>query len=97
MASACEHLDRVQVAKPETTEGCAECLRSGDRWVHLRVCRTCGEVGCCDSSPNHHASSHAAAAGHPIATSMQPGESWSWCFVDRVAFDIPDDQGASSS
>ena len=88
--SGCGHLDQIHVAKPETTDGCAECLRTGGRWVHLRVCRTCGEVGCCDSSPYRHAAKHADAEGHPIASSMQPGESWSWCFVDRVVFEVPD-------
>jgi hypothetical protein len=86
----CEHLGQVTVGKPESTEGCAECLRTGDRWLHLRVCRTCGEVGCCDSSPNRHASRHAAALGHPIVSSMEPGETWTWCYVDQVAFEIPD-------
>jgi uncharacterized UBP type Zn finger protein len=84
----CSHLDQVNVDPPSEFEGCEECLRTGDRWVHLRVCRTCGKVGCCDDSVNKHASKHAAEAGHPIITSLQPGERWSWCFVDRVAFEL---------
>jgi uncharacterized UBP type Zn finger protein len=84
----CSHLDQVKVEPPAEFEGCEECLRTGDRWVHLRVCRTCGKVGCCDSSVNRHASKHAAEAGHPIVTSLQPGESWSWCFEDQVAFEL---------
>jgi hypothetical protein len=84
----CSHLDQVNVDPPEQVEGCEECLEAGDRWVHLRVCRTCGKVGCCDSSVNKHASKHAAAEGHPIMTSLEPGEDWSWCFVDRVAFEL---------
>ena len=84
----CSHLDQVAVDPPAEFEGCEECLKSGDQWVHLRVCRTCGKVGCCDSSVNKHASKHAAAEGHPIITSLQPGESWSWCYVDEVAFEL---------
>ena len=90
-ASVCSHLDQVEVPKPDSVEGCAECLKAGDQWVHLRVCRTCGEVGCCDDSPNQHASKHAKATGHPIISSVEPGEAWSWCFVDEVAFAIAPD------
>ncbi len=85
----CTHLDQVQIDEvPARTEvpGCEECLQMGGRWVHLRVCRTCGKVGCCDSSPNRHASKHAADAAHPIASSIEPGEDWSWCYMDEVAF-----------
>jgi Zn-finger in ubiquitin-hydrolases and other protein len=84
----CNHLDQVIVDRPEQVEGCEECLAIGASWVHLRVCRTCGRVGCCDSSPNRHASKHARADGHPIVTSVQPGEHWSYCFLDDVAFEI---------
>ncbi|MEA2621930.1 MAG: hypothetical protein QOH61_840 [Chloroflexota bacterium] len=64
--------------------GCEECLRIGSWWVHLRLCMTCGHVGCCDSSPNRHASKHAAATSHPIVRSLEPGEDWLWCYVDEV-------------
>ena len=74
------------LALPSSIEGCAECLKTGDRWVHLRMCMTCGQIGCCDSSPNRHASRHARDVGQPIARSAEPGEDWSWCFVDEVAF-----------
>jgi hypothetical protein len=84
----CSHLDQVKIEPPTEFEGCEDCLQTGDRWVHLRVCRTCGKVGCCDSSVNRHASRHAAAEGHPIITSLQPGEDWSWCYVDQVAFEL---------
>jgi Zn-finger in ubiquitin-hydrolases and other protein len=80
----CSHLDQVKVEPPAEFEGCEECLKTGDRWVHLRACRTCGHVGCCDSSVNKHASKHASAADHPIITSLQPGEDWSWCYVDQT-------------
>jgi hypothetical protein len=89
MSPTCTHLDQVEVREvPARTEvaGCEECLQMGGRWVHLRICRTCGKVGCCDSSPNRHASAHAAHASHAIASSIEPGEDWSWCFVDEVAF-----------
>jgi ubiquitin-hydrolase Zn-finger-containing protein len=85
--SACSHLDQIKVLElPEPIEGCAECLASGSSWVHLRMCQSCGQIGCCDSSPNRHASKHALAAEHPIARSAEPGEDWSWCYVDEVAF-----------
>jgi Zn-finger in ubiquitin-hydrolases and other protein len=58
----------------------------GSSWVHLRMCQSCGQIGCCDSSPNRHASKHAAATGHAVARSAEPGEEWSWCYVDEVAF-----------
>jgi Zn-finger in ubiquitin-hydrolases and other protein len=85
---ACTHLDQIKVAPPERVAGCEECLEIGSTWVHLRVCRSCGRVGCCDSSPNRHASRHAATSGHPIVTSLEPGEGWSWCYVDEVAFEV---------
>lgn len=84
--STCTHLDQVLVDRPEKVAGCEECLASGSAWVHLRVCRTCGHIGCCDSSPNRHASAHVRQSGHPIVTSVEPGEEWSYCYVDDVAF-----------
>ena len=87
--AVCEHLDRIEVDAPGEVDGCEDCLASGGQWVHLRVCRTCGKVGCCDSSPNRHASRHAAEASHPIVTSAERGEDWSWCYVDEVAFFLP--------
>ena len=85
--TTCSHLDRIAVTSlPPSIDGCEECLRTGSPWVHLRMCSTCGKVGCCDSSPKQHASAHAREANHPIARSAEPGESWSWCYVDEVAF-----------
>jgi hypothetical protein len=87
-----EHLDLIRVTElPVPLAGCEECLKSGDRWLHLRMCETCGKIGCCDSSPNRHASRHALEDGHPIARSAEPGETWSWCYVDEVAFEIRTD------
>ena len=85
-AAICSHLDQIKVGYPDEIPGCEECLKTGDGWVHLRVCRTCGKIGCCDSSPNQHASKHAAAEDHPLASALEPGEDWTWCFVDDVAF-----------
>ena len=84
----CTHLDQIEVRPPPLSEveGCEECLKTGDQWVHLRLCLSCGKIGCCDSSPNQHASKHARADGHPIIRSMQPGEDWCWCFEDEVDF-----------
>jgi len=87
-AEACSHLDQIQITPPESVAGCEECMKIGDRWMHLRVCMTCGKVGCCDSSKNKHASKHAAVVGHPIMRSAERGESWCWCFVDQVAFEV---------
>ena len=84
----CKHLNSVKPVTP-SGDGCVECLISGDPWVHLRLCRTCGHVGCCDDSKNRHARKHAASTRHPIITSFQPGEDWSWCFVDEVELELP--------
>ena len=90
----CSHLDRVELTElPEQVAGCAECIESGDPWCHLRICLTCGHVGCCDSSPNKHASRHSAETDHPIMRSIQPGEDWSWCFVDELAMRLPEPTG----
>ncbi|HEU4703270.1 MAG TPA: UBP-type zinc finger domain-containing protein [Conexibacter sp.] len=80
----CPHLVAIRPVEPRTPEGCEECLQIGSPWVHLRLCLTCGHVGCCDSSPNRHASRHAHAIGHPIVQSFEPGEDWRWCYVDEM-------------
>lgn len=80
---SCAHIEAIDPASPRSA-GCEECLRLGDTWVHLRVCLTCGQVGCCDSSKNRHATKHAQATGHPVVRSLEPGERWVWCYVDRV-------------
>ena len=85
MSAVCTHLDRIEVTLlPDEIGGCEDCLAIGDSWVHLRMCMTCGKIGCCDSSPNRHATRHANASGHPIIRSAQPGEDWSWCYIDEV-------------
>ncbi len=88
MADGCTHLDQILVEVPDSVPGCEDCLAIGGRWVHLRLCMTCGHVGCCDSSPNRHASKHAAADQHPIVRSVEPGERWYWCYVDEIAFEM---------
>jgi uncharacterized UBP type Zn finger protein len=80
---SCTHLETIRQVTP-SAEGCEDCLKIGARWVHLRLCLTCGHVGCCDSSPNRHASKHAREVSHPIVQSFEPGEDWLWCYVDEV-------------
>jgi len=83
MAKECKHLDQVRDVAP-SADGCEECLASGDSWVHLRMCTTCGHVGCCDSSKGKHATAHFRQTGHPVVKSFEPGEDWGWCYVDKV-------------
>ena len=83
----CSHLRQLLLektsAKPNA-KGCEDCLKTGDSWVHLRVCMECGHVGCCDSSKNKHATKHYHASQHPVVKSMEPGEDWLWCYVDEA-------------
>jgi CPA2 family monovalent cation:H+ antiporter-2 len=81
--AGCAHLDQIRPVRP-SARGCEDCLRTGDRWVHLRICMTCGHVGCCDSSPNRHATAHHGATAHPVIRSLEPGEAWGWCYGDRL-------------
>jgi uncharacterized UBP type Zn finger protein len=83
----CEHLDIAEEKKPNTPEGCEECLQAGDRWVHLRLCLSCGHVGCCDSSKHKHATKHYFRSKHPVVRSFEKGESWRWCYVDEVMWE----------
>jgi uncharacterized UBP type Zn finger protein len=86
----CTHLDEIQITElPEAVDGCADCLAQGGVWLHLRICLACGHVGCCDDSPGKHASAHGRPPGHAIMRSLEPGEDWSWCFVDELAMRIP--------
>ena len=81
----CTHLDTVEFLEPQgEVVGCEECLKIGGRWVHLRMCQACGKIGCCDNSPNRHATAHYHETNHPIIRSVQPGEDWSWCYVDEL-------------
>ena len=87
MSTRCSHLEEVRTNQPRTS-GCEECLKSGDSWVHLRLCRTCGHVGCCDDSKNRHATKHFQTTRHAIMSSLEPGEHWSWCYVDEVVLTV---------
>jgi uncharacterized UBP type Zn finger protein len=79
--NGCEHLSEIKPVTP-SADGCEDCLKIGGRWVHLRLCETCGHVGCCDNSPNRHATKHFHATEHPIIKSFEPGEEWGYCYVD---------------
>ena len=84
MSEPCTHLDQVSDVTPNS-EGCEECLAAGDWWVHLRMCMSCGHIGCCDTSPEQHATAHFEATGHPVIQSFEPGEDWFWDFRDEQA------------
>lgn len=79
----CSHLDQIQEVSP-SAQGCEDCLRIGDTWVHLRMCLICGHVGCCDNSKNKHATAHFNETGHPLIMSLEPNEDWMWCYVDKI-------------
>jgi uncharacterized UBP type Zn finger protein len=82
----CDHVSTVKIHEVERpAAGCEDCLKIGGRWVHLRKCLTCGHVGCCDSSPNRHATKHYKTTSHPIVASAEPGETWVWCYADDEA------------
>ena len=83
----CTHLDTIEhLEGGEGVAGCEDCLAIGATWVHLRRCTQCGHVGCCDSSPNRHATAHHGETGHPVIRSIEPGEEWLYCYEDDVAF-----------
>jgi uncharacterized UBP type Zn finger protein len=83
----CPHVSQIRDVRPNTPQGCEECLAMGSRWVHLRLCLECGHVGCCDSSPNRHSTAHFHATNHPIIASYEPGEAWAWCYIDEIAME----------
>ena len=89
MADTCTHLDQIRISSVNQP-GCQKCLASGGTWVHLRMCVECGQVGCCDNSPNQHATRHFHATGHPIMRSYEPDEDWWFCYVDELSFEIED-------
>ena len=92
----CTHLDTIEITElPESVDGCVECLRDGGRWLHLRICLECGHVGCCDDSPGRHATAHARSDEHPLIRSLEPGEEWAWCYIDRVAMLVPQVAGST--
>ncbi len=84
--TTCTHLDTIRDVRP-SADGCEECLKMGDTWVHLRMCLECGHSGCCDSSKNKHATKHFHGSHHPIVTSREPGEHWKFCYIDDIAWE----------
>lgn len=86
MTDRCDHFDQIRPVTP-SAKGCEDCLRTGDRWIGLRLCLACGHVGCCDDSANTHATKHFHATRHPLIRSLEPGERWGWCYVDQKLFD----------
>ena len=83
----CTHLETIKYDLPARIEGCEECLQAGDSWVHLRLCTSCGHIGCCDSSKNRHATKHFHHTQHPVIRSAERGEAWFWCYMDNVMFE----------
>jgi hypothetical protein len=88
MAQTCTHLDQINDDATPSSTGCEDCLKAGDEWVHLRMCRVCGHIGCCDASPGTHATVHNATSGHPLISSYEPGEDWWYCYADGLAFGV---------
>ena len=84
---ACAHLDQIRSVTP-SADGCEDCLRIGAEWVHLRLCLSCGHVGCCDNSPNRHATAHHHVTGHPLIRSAEPGEEWGYCYPDDLYMEV---------
>jgi hypothetical protein len=96
VAETCTHLDQITHGTPNST-GCEDCLALGRHdWVHLRVCQSCGHVGCCDNSPLRHATAHFGDVSHPLIRSYEPGEDWYFCYVDDLAFELEDAPPAPS-
>ncbi len=89
MSAKCEHLESIPLVEMPPG-GCADCLEIGGTWVHLRYCVSCGRTSCCDDSPNKHARKHAAAHGHPVIRSKEPGEHWVWCYEHEVGMSLPE-------
>ncbi len=84
MSARCQHIAQLRPVEPRTPDGCEECLKTGSGWVHLRLCLTCGHVGCCDNSPNKHATKHFHATSHPVIRSFERGVDWAWCYADQL-------------
>lgn len=85
--TACSHWENAADVTP-SSDGCEDCLKIGATWVNLRLCMSCGHVGCCDSSPNRHATAHFLSTSHPLIRSYEPGQDWWWCYLDEVGFEV---------
>src|SRR5260370_4184020 len=83
----CEHFSEIRDVEPRT-QGCEECLAIGAVWNELRVCLTCGHVGCCEDSTHAHALQHFRSSGHPLIAPLSRGETWAWCYIDRRYFEL---------
>jgi hypothetical protein len=83
----CAHMKEIRDVQP-SAKGCEDCLKIGATWMHLRMCLVCGHAACCDSSPHRHASKHFHATKHPVVRSLEPGETWGWCYVDQFMFEL---------
>jgi hypothetical protein len=83
----CVHTSTISVVT-SSAKGCEECPKTGSLWVHLRICRACGHVGCCDQSPGRRATGHNRATGHPISEGYDPPEGWGWCYSDEVVLGL---------
>ena len=90
MSKECPHASGIRNVTPSAL-GCEECLKIGSEWVHLRLCRTCGHVGCCDSSPHRYATKHFHKTRHPIIEGYDPPEGWGWCYIDEIVLDLGED------
>jgi uncharacterized UBP type Zn finger protein len=97
ITSQCKDFKTLNPVTPRTPDGCEECLKSGDDWVHLRLCLACGHVGCCDDSPNRHATQHFHQTKHPVIQSFEPGETWLWCYVHNQMADFNTNYAQSST
>lgn len=84
MAARCKHVNQIQILRTSKEHVCEDCVKTGDTWVHLRLCLSCGHIGCCDSSRNKHATRHYQETAHPLMRSIEPGEEWIWCYIDQV-------------
>ena len=85
--TACSHWETIADVTP-SSDGCEDCIKIGGTWVNLRLCMSCGHVGCCDSSPNRHATAHFLSTSHPLVRSYEPGQDWWWCYADEVGFEV---------
>ncbi len=84
MKHICEHIKDINKMKHSSNHVCEECIKTGDKWVHLRTCQTCGATLCCDNSPNKHMTKHFHSTGHPVIISAEPGERWLFCYIDNI-------------
>ena len=96
MLRFCSHHDLIRTVTPSAL-GCEECIKTGSWWVHLRICRSCGHVGCCDQSPGKHATKHFKTSGHPIIEGYDPPEGWGWCYVDETFIELDRSHAAARS